>query len=170
MIRAMEPWDLELFEQPLPAHDLDGMAEVRRGIGVPLMADESIRSPRSAMKVIRRGAADIANVYVTEAGGLLNATRIFGMCEAAGIPCMIGSMPEFGIGTAAQIHLGVAMTNLGPDSDACGVLYHEEDLLTRPLKIENGFSYAPDGPGLGVEIDMDVLERWQRNAPAQAAQ
>ena len=40
------------------------------------------------------------------------------------MPCMIGSMPEFGIGTAAQIHLGVAMTNLGPDSDTCGVLYH----------------------------------------------
>jgi L-Ala-D/L-Glu epimerase / N-acetyl-D-glutamate racemase len=168
MIRAMEQLDLELVEQPLPPHDLDGMAEVRRQIGVPLMADESIRNPRSAMEVIRRGAADIANVYVSEAGGLLNASRVFAMCEAAGIPCMIGSMPEFGIGTAAQIHLGVAMTNLGPDSDACGVLYHEEDLLKHPLKIENGFSYAPEGPGLGIEVDMDVLERWRRNAPADA--
>lgn len=62
---------------------------------------------------------------------------------------MIGSMPEFGIGTAAQIHLGVAMTNLGPDSDTCGVLYHAEDLLTKPLRIENGFAYPPEGPGLG---------------------
>jgi muconate cycloisomerase len=170
MIRAMEPWNLELVEQPLAAHDLDGMAEVRRAIGVPLMADESVRNPRSAMEVIRRGAADIANVYVTEAGGLLNASRIFAMCEAAGIPCMIGSMPEFGIGTAAQIHLGVAMTNLGPDSDTCGVLYHAEDLLTQPLKIEGGFAYPPEGPGLGVEIDMGVLDRWRRNAPAAAAQ
>ncbi len=169
VIRAMEPYDLELVEQPLAAHDLDGMAEVRRAIGVPLMADESVRNPRSAMAVIRHGAADIANVYVTEAGGILNACRIFAMCEAAGMPCMIGSMPEFGIGTAAQIHLGVAMTNLGPDSDACGVLYHAEDLLTGPLKIENGFSYPPEGPGLGVEIDMDVLERWRRNGPAASA-
>jgi len=162
MIKAMEKWNLELVEQPLPPHDLAGMAEVRRNIGVPLMADESIRNPRSAMDVIRAGAADIANVYVTEAGGLLNASRIFAMCEAAAIPCMIGSMPEFGIGTAAQIHLGVAMTNLGPDSDACGVLYHTEDLLKVPLKIEDGFSYPPEGPGLGVEIDMDILERWRR--------
>jgi len=169
VIRAMEPYDLELVEQPLAAHDLEGMAEVRRAIGVPLMADESVRNPRSAMAVIRHGAADIANVYVTEAGGILNACRIFAMCEAAGMPCMIGSMPEFGIGTAAQIHLGVAMTNLGPDSDACGVLYHAEDLLTRPLKIENGFAYPPEGPGLGVEIDMDVLERWRRNGPAASA-
>ena len=164
IIRQMEEANLELVEQPLPADDLDGMAEVRRLINVPLMADESIRSPRSAMQVIRRGAADIANVYVTEAGGLLNAAKIFAMCEAARIPCMIGSMPEFGIGTAAQIHLGVAMTNLGPDSDACGVLYHEEDLLTKPLHIENGFSYAPDGPGLGVEVDMKILESWRKAA------
>jgi muconate cycloisomerase len=169
MIRAMEQWNLELVEQPLPPYDLDGMAEVRRAIGVPLMADESVRNPRSAMAVIRRGAADIANVYVTEAGGLLNAAHIFAMCEAAGIPCMIGSMPELGIGTAAQIHLGVAMANLGPDSDACGVLYHEEDLLKTPLRIENGFSYAPDGPGLGIEIDMDVLERWHQNGPHAGA-
>jgi len=60
----------------------------------------------------------------------------------------------------------VAMTNLGPDSDTCGVLYHAEDLLTQPLRIENGFSYPPEGPGLGVEINMDVLERWRSNAPA----
>ncbi|MBM3521743.1 MAG: dipeptide epimerase [Alphaproteobacteria bacterium] len=164
MIRAMERYDLEIFEQPLPAHDLDGMAEVRRAIGVPLMADESVRTPRSAMEVIRRGAADVLNVYVTEAGGLLAASQIFAMAEAAGLPCMIGSMPEFGIGTAAQIHLGVAMTNLGPDSDTCGVLYHQEDLLTRKLRIADGFAYAPDGPGLGVEIDSDVLERWRRAA------
>jgi muconate cycloisomerase len=169
IIHAMESQDLELVEQPLPAHDLDGMADIRRNIHVPLMADESIRDPRSAMQVIRRQAADIANVYVTEAGGLLNASRIFGMCEAANIPCMIGSMPEFGIGTAAQIHLGVAMTNLGPDSDTCGVLYHQEDLLKTPLRIENGFSYAPEGPGLGVEVDMAVLDRWNMAAEAAAA-
>jgi L-alanine-DL-glutamate epimerase-like enolase superfamily enzyme len=166
VIRAMEDSNLELVEQPLPAYDLDGMAEVRRSIGVPLMADESIRNPRSVMQVIRRGAADIGNVYVTEAGGILNASKIFAMCEAAGMPCMIGSMPEFGIGTAAQIHLGVAMNNLGPDSDTCGVLYHQEDLLVKPLRIENGFAYPPDGPGLGVEVAMKILESWNKAAIA----
>lgn len=168
VIREMEKQNLELVEQPLPAYDLDGMAEVRRGINVPLMADESIRNPHSAMQVIRRQAADIANVYVTEAGGLLNASRIFAMCEAANMPCMIGSMPEFGIGTAAQIHLGIAMTNLGPDSDTCGVLYHQEDLLKTPLRLEGGFAYAPEGPGLGVEVDMSILEKWNKAAEAAA--
>jgi L-alanine-DL-glutamate epimerase-like enolase superfamily enzyme len=41
--------------------------------------------------------------------------------------------------------------------------------LTRPLRIEGGHAYPPEGPGLGVEIDMDVLERWRRNAPPGAS-
>jgi muconate cycloisomerase len=97
-----------------------------------------------------------------EASGLLNAAKIFAMASRR----RDRRMPGFGIGTAAQIHLGVAMTNLGPDSDTCGVLYHQEDLLTKPLRIENGFSYPPEGPGLGVEIDMKVLDSWNKAALA----
>jgi muconate cycloisomerase len=162
IIRAMEAYELELVEQPLKPRELDAMAEIRRHVTVPIMADESVWSPRDAMEVVRRGAADVVNVYVAESGGIQPAASIFSLCELAGIPCMIGSMPEFGIGTAAQIHLGVAMPNLDYDSDTCGVLYHEEDLLTAPLRIENGQAFAPTGPGLGVELDMAVVERWRR--------
>lgn len=160
-INAIEPARPELVEQPMSARELDAMAFVRRRVDVPIMADESVWTPRDAMEVLRREAADIVNVYVSESGGLLNAWRTFSMCEAAGVPCMIGSMPELGIGTAAHMHLGVAMTNLGLDSDTCGVLYHAEDLLSEPLRIEGGFAYAPTGPGLGVTLDMDVVERWR---------
>ena len=162
LIRKMERFDPELVEQPLPARELDAMAEIRRCVSVPIMADESVWSPRDAMEVIRRGAADIVNVYVAESGGLQAASKTFTLCEQAGIPCMIGSMPEFGIGTAAQIHLGVAMSNLGPDSDTCGVLYHEADLLTTPLRLASGRAYPPEGPGLGIELDMTVVERWSQ--------
>jgi muconate cycloisomerase len=167
LIRRMERYEPELVEQPLPPRELDAMAEIRRNVGVPIMADESVWSPRDAMEVIRRGAADIVNVYVAESGGLQPAVKTFALCEQAGLPCMIGSMPEFGIGTAAQIHLGVAMANLGPDSDTCGVLYHQEDLLTAPLRIEGGKAWPPEGPGLGIELDMAVVERWSL-PPTQA--
>ena len=162
VIRRMQPYDLELVEQPLPARELDGMAEVRRCVDVPIMADESVWNPRDAMEVVRRGAADIVNVYVSESGGLLPAWRTFSLCELAGLPCMIGSMPEMGIGTAAQIHLGVAMTNLGPDSDTCGTVYFETDYLKTPLRIEGGKAYPPEGPGLGVDIDEDRLQAMRR--------
>ena len=156
----------ELLEQPMPAHALHAMAEIRRSVSLPIMADESVGPPRDAMAVIRQEAADVLNVYVTESGGIQNAARIFTLAEQAGLGCMIGSMPELGIGTAAQIHLGIAMPNLDFDSDTCGSLYQEEDLLATPLRLEQGFAYAPEGPGLGVELDPDAFERAaRRDAP-----
>jgi len=164
--RIME-FDPELLEQPMPAHDLAAMAEVRAAVSLPIMADESIGHPRSAMEVIRREAADVLNVYVTESGGIQNAARIFALAEQAGLGCMIGSMPELGIGTAAQIHLGLAMPNLDFDSDTCGSLYQSEDLLATPLRFEAGFAFAPEGPGLGVELDADAFARAARRSPPQ---
>jgi len=159
-LRRLEPYRIELAEQPLAADDLDGMAFVRQHIHTPILADESVWTPRTAWRVIERKAADIVNVYVSEAGGLFRAAQIFTLCEAAGIPCVIGSMPETGVGTAAEVHLGVAMSNLGFASGCCGSSYFDEDLLRTPLRVEDGLAYPPDGPGLGVEVDERVFERW----------
>ena len=164
-VERIMPFDPELLEQPMPARDLHAMAEIRRSVSLPIMADESVGPPREAMEVIRREAADVLNVYVVESGGIQNAVRIFTLAEQAGLGCMIGSMPELGIGTAAQIHLGIAMPNLDFDSDTCGSLYQEEDLLATPLRFEKGFAYASEGPGLGVELDPEAFERAARRSP-----
>ena len=156
----IEQYGIELSEQPLAGDDLDGMAFVREHSAIPVMADESVWGPRSAMRVVQRGAADIVSVYVSEAGGLFRAAQIFALCEAARIPCAIGSMPETGVGTAAEVHLGVAMSNLGYASDCCGSLYFDEDCLVTPLRVEDGLAYPPAGPGLGVEIDDAVFNGW----------
>ena len=73
MIAQMEPYGVELVEQPLRPRNLEGMAFVRRHARVPIMADESVWTPEDAMRVIRAGAADVVNVYVSESGGLLPA-------------------------------------------------------------------------------------------------
>ena len=56
------------------------------------------------------------------------------------------------------------MPNLDFDSDTCGSLYQEEDLLAQPLRFEQGFAYAPEGPGLGIELDPDAFERAARRS------
>ena len=161
-LRRFEPYDIELAEQPLEGDDLDGMAFIRERIDIPIMADESVWSPPTAMRVLERKAADIVSVYVSEAGGLFRAAQIFSMCEAAKIPCAIGSMPETGVGTAAEVHLGVAMTNLGYASDCCGSLYFDEDFLEKPLPVKDGFAYPSSEAGLGVEVNAEIFERWRQ--------
>ena len=160
-IKALEPFDLELVEQPLHYSDLDGMRLIRQCVGVPIMADESVWTPTDAMTCIRAEAVDVFNVYVSEAGGLGPAARIFALAQAAHLPCIIGSMPELGIGTAAQAHLAFAVHDLGYASDVNGVVYHSDDIVPERLRIEQGYLYPPTGPGLGVSLDRDKVETYR---------
>lgn len=121
------------------------------------MVDEGVWSPEDAWRVIRAGAADILNVWVAEAGGRAPAMECFRLAELAGVECAIGSMPELGIGTAAQARLGVAAPGLRHPSDAAGSLHQADDLVVTPLRIEDGFAYPPEGPGLGVEPDWEKI-------------
>jgi L-alanine-DL-glutamate epimerase-like enolase superfamily enzyme len=162
-IKAMEPYDIHSVEQPLPPIDVDALKLVRQSVDTPIMVDESVWGPRDAWEILRAGAADILNIYVAESGGLTNASLIFRMAEVAGVPCVIGAMPELGIGTAAAVHLGVAMSNLHDPRDACGVIYHDVDIVRERLVVRDGRIWPLEGPGLGVTLDYDQLDRFRRS-------
>lgn len=159
-IRQLEPYDIELVEQPLHSSDLEGLRLIRESVDTPIMADESVWTPADAMACIRAGAVDVFNIYVAEAGGIDPASRIFAIAEAARVPCIIGSMPELGIGTAAQAHLAFSMRNLGYASDVNGFVYHSDDIINETLKIEDGHLLPPLGPGLGVSLDLEKVKRY----------
>ena len=161
-IEAMAAHDVELVEQPLPADALEDLAALRRMTPTPIMVDESVWSPADAWRVLRAGAADVLNVYVAEAGGLLKALRIFDMAQLAGVQTTIGSMPELGIGTAAQIHLGIAAPEISFASDVCGSLYFAKDVICETLPIREGYAYPIEEPGLGVTLDEDAVRDFSR--------
>jgi muconate cycloisomerase len=160
-IRRLEPYGLQMIEQPLPAHDLEGHALVRRAVDVPIILDEAIQSPRDALAAIKAGAADAFNVYVSESGGLLRAQQIIAIGEAAGIPCLIGTMGELQLASAAAAHLGVACANIPFTCDLVGPWRYHESIVREPLRLEDGLFYPPEGPGLGVTPDWDVIDRWR---------
>jgi muconate cycloisomerase len=112
------------FEQRLPRHDLDGLRALRQRTGHAVMVDESLQSLRDAYRVALAGAADVFNVYVVEAGGVMAAAEILASAGGLGIPAILGSQAEMGIGTAACAHLGVAAPNLPypcETSDPCAI-------------------------------------------------
>jgi L-alanine-DL-glutamate epimerase-like enolase superfamily enzyme len=164
MIRRLNEHRILSVEQPLPPQHLEGLAFIRAHSEVPVMVDESVWPPADAWRVIQAGAADIINVYAVESGGLYPALKIFHLADLAGIECAIGSMPEFGFGTAAQAHLGVAVPTLRHPSDVAGTWYQGDDLIREPLRIEDGYAYPPEGPGLGVEADWDKIEFYRMGA------
>ena len=145
------------FEQPLPRHDLDGLRTLRQRTAHPVMVDESLQTLRDAYEVARAGAADVFNVYVVEAGGLRAAAEILAFAGALGIPCILGSQAEMGIGTAACAHLGVAAPNLPYPCETFGPVRYLRDIIEPPLIIQDGCLTPPEGPGLGVRLNRDAL-------------
>jgi len=160
-IRRMEEYRLQLVEQPLKADQLEGMAFVRAHISTPILADESMWRWQDAYAIARSGAADVLSVYVSEAGGLLAASKAFAIGEAAGLPALIGSQCELGIATAAMAHLAVAMPSLAYESDITGHLRYPVDIIHERLDYAGGAIRPPDAPGLGVTLDEDVLQLWR---------
>lgn len=149
------------IEQPFAPHELDKLARLRLRCPIPLMLDESIWGPVDALKAIRADAGDIYNVYVSESGGLYRAMQIANLCDIAGVGFCIGSMPEFGIGTAAELHLGIAAPRIDHPSDVVGNLYFEDDIIAETLPVKDGYALAVDRPGLGVSLDWDKVNRYQ---------
>ena len=165
MLPAMEQYDLLFAEQPIGTEDPAALAQLREATTIPIMADESVFTLADAWDLASRRAVDILSIYPGKNGGILPSMAIASLAQAAGIVCCMGSNLELGIATAAMLHLGVAAPAIDSETypgDFLGPLYHEADMITTPLSLGPTVSKVPDGPGLGVELDEDQLERWRK--------
>lgn len=97
--------DIELVEQPVAAHDYEGLKYVTDHSYVPVLADEAVFSAEDAMTILQMKAADLINIKLMKCGGIYNALKITSMAELCGVECMIGCMLEAKISVNAAVHL-----------------------------------------------------------------
>ena len=169
LARMMAPFDLQLFEQPVPADDIEGMARVRREAGgVPIMADESVLDHASLIRIIRADAADIVKVKVMKQGGFLNTRRMIATAEAAGVRCVVGHGFGLGVNTMAEIMLAATSRNVIDGLECVGPLKTSDDIVTTKLDLNAGSVALPAGPGLGVMLDEAKLEKYRFEITAAA--
>jgi len=161
-IRAMEPYDLDFVEQPVPRWDLDGLAEIARSVSVPIMADEACASPQDALALARRGGVSILALKLTKAAGLANTMAVARIAEAAGLGCYVGCMIETSLGTAAYLQVALAASPVTWGCELFGPLLLRSDVVREPVRYADGCILALDGPGLGVDVDETALEEWTR--------
>lgn len=168
--RRQEEYDLLLCEQPVAG--AAGLARVARRIASPVMADESAWTVQDILELDRLDAAACFSCYVTKPGGLFRARQQAETAAALGMPCDIGGSIETGIGNAANLALGVALPNAtlpsvcpvsrpsGSAGPAIAGVYYTDDLITAPFAFADGMVLAPEGPGLGIEVDRSKLARY----------
>jgi muconate cycloisomerase len=158
-IQALAPYDLTLCEQPIRRDDIAGLATIRRAVGIPLMADESVRNETSLIEIIRLGAADIVKVKVMKQGGLLRTRRMIEIAAAAGLRVVVGHGFGLSPSTLAEATLAACSAAVLPGCEAVGPLKMAEDVVTEPVNLDRGVLALPDAPGLGFTIDRDAVKR-----------
>jgi L-Ala-D/L-Glu epimerase len=154
-LRKMEQYDLELVEQPVAKWNILGMAEVAAALDTPIEADESMFGYHDAMTLIKLKACDIINIKIMKPCGLYGSKKVAAVAEAAGLTCLIGSMVEFGPGTAAGLHFAAAHRVVAHACEQVGGFLFAGDVVEEDFGLSavvGGSLKVPEGPGLGITM------------------
>ncbi|TCI65966.1 mandelate racemase/muconate lactonizing enzyme family protein [Exiguobacterium sp. SH3S1] len=155
-MRKLEPFDIDWVEQPVKADDFEGMLEVKGKISVPLMIDEGVRGVADMRRLTMMQAAHKVNVKLMKCGGIYPAKKLVHMAEMSGIECQIGSMVESSIASSAGFHVAFS-SKIVQSVELTGPLRFATDVGN--LTYDLPFIRLNDRPGLGVDVDEDVLRR-----------
>jgi len=149
--------DIELIEQPVKAHDFEGLKYVTDRVATDIMADESAFGPFEVFQLLSLRACDLINIKLMKAGGLHNALKIAHFAETMDVQCMIGCMLEckIGITAAASLAAGKGIITR-TDLDAAVLL--AEDPVVGGVSFHKNQLRIPDAPGLGI---TDIIG-WQQ--------
>jgi len=160
LARALEQYDLQYLEQPIPAEPLSDAAWLRRQTRVPIALNESVIGPASVLDILRADAAAFILPDTHIAGGILPCVTIGRICEAAKIPCIMHCGHDLGPKTAAMLHVAASgpAYSLANDTTYYGL---EDDIITEGFQIERGTIAVPQRPGLGIEVDPERLQRYK---------
>ena len=165
MIRDIEPYGIEMVEQPTIWWDFNGLAEVAASVDTPIMAHESMYLLSDVKNLIDAGAVGVLGLKTYRPwGGITGARRLLEMARVMNIPCMFHDDLELSVSLAAATQIISAYRNV--ITHKCELSGYPEwmgdDVTTESVRFEKGYVYVPDGPGLGVELDDDKIERYTK--------
>jgi D-galactarolactone cycloisomerase len=163
MERAFRPYHLLWLEEPVwPPEDHAGLARVRRGGATNIAAGENAAGLHDFVDMFQKGSIDIAQPSVTKIGGITEMRKIVAAADAHSVE-LIPHCAYFGPGNLASIHLVAALAtdtlleNIYANLEASP---YGEAMLAADGKVR-----VPTGPGLGVDPDLAIVEKW-RQGPA----
>lgn len=158
--KKLEQFDLAWLEDPVPPERTEAQKRVTRKLDLPILTGENVVTPAGFNNLVREGVMDIAAPDVNKCGGLWEFRKIATICDLYGVPIASHNISS-PLGTIAGAHVSAAIPNF-----LC-MEWHSRDVPwwndmavrtegSGPI-LEDGYIDVPEGPGLGVELDRDLL-------------
>jgi gluconate/galactonate dehydratase len=156
LARALEPYDVWWLEDPVPPENHAVQREVTRSTSTPIAAGENVYRKHGHRTLVTTGAVDVLAPDLPKVGGMRETRKIADLADAYYLPVALHNVSS-PVGTMASAHLAAAIPN------ALAVEFHAYELpwwgdLVEELVVDAGRIAVPDGPGLGVTLDLDAVE------------
>jgi len=165
--RRLEGIAMEWLEDPCAG--LEGMAEVRRQVRIPLCTNMCVVRIEEVAPAVRMRAVDVIHADVHKWGGVAPTRRLAAICGAFGLGMSMHSGGEAGISTACHLHVAAAMPEINYAIDSMHEMLADDVVAEGPLPVRDGGFEVPHGPGMGVTVDPDKLrfyaERYEEEDP-----
>jgi glucarate dehydratase len=148
---------LEYLEDPTPG--LDGMAEVARGVSMPLATNMCVVGFEDIAPAVAKGSVQVILSDHHYWGGLVKVQGLSAICDTFDLGLSMHSNSHLGISLAAMTHVAAAVPNLTYALDTHWPWKDEDVIVEGALRFVDGAIDVPTAPGLGVELDSDALAR-----------
>ena len=157
--RLLQDLNYVAYEDPIPTDDIDGLVELCRSLDIPIHIGEFIFSPYNFAEYIRRGAVDVVRFIVDNVGGITGGMKIARLAECFGMECAPHNWGE-AFDHAVHFHCELAMPNNKWFEMTVPQGSSDRPYIKDHFRVaKDGCVHAPVKPGLGYEIDRDVLDR-----------
>jgi L-alanine-DL-glutamate epimerase-like enolase superfamily enzyme len=147
------------YEDPIPTSDIEGCVELCQALDLPINIGEFLYSPYSFAEYIRRGALDVVRFVLDNVGGITGGMKIARLAELFGMECAPHNWGET-LDLASHFHCELAMPNCAWFEMTLPQGIGDRPYFKDRIRIaRDGYVYAPTKPGLGYELDFDVLDK-----------
>jgi len=172
MAERLKPYRPMFFEEPVRPENFEALAKLTAKSPIPIATGEAVFTKFQFRDLLATGAADIIQPDMAATGGLTEVKKIAAMAEAHYVS-VAPHNPLGPLATTSNVHFAATAPNF------LVLEYHADDvglraeILHEPLKLEDGYVVLPDAPGLGVELNEEVFEKypyrpWRRGRPTKS--
>lgn len=155
--RRLEEFGIYCYEEPCLSDNLDLVAEVRNQISTPVVTGETLYTKEDFKEVFEKRAADIINPDICAVGGIGAMLDLAALAQPHAVAVSPHNYNSTIVGLAATVHFSAVIPNFTIAELFINLLPACDELAVNPLQIKDGYIELPTGPGLGVDLDKDVL-------------
>lgn len=157
--RTLEDLGVEWFETPMRVENVRKLAKLANALQIAVADGETLRTRRQFREYLEQEAIDIAQPDIARCG-ITEGKRIADMADAYDLPVAFHLGLSMGVAIAATWHVAAAIPNFYIQEHHPPLFEQSNRLLRQPLKVDAGQAVIPDRPGLGIDLDREMLEHF----------